>query len=86
MVVHLQVNEVHGAPLALEELLGLGDDGGDEPVQGHLLLEQSPGQREEELRDEKERKELELFCSPCVRAMKVVVSDSFLRRPPLSLT
>ena len=48
-VVGLEVEQVDRAALALQHLTGLRDDGGNEPFQAHLFLEQTPGQGEQEL-------------------------------------
>ena len=54
LVIHLEVQQVYGAPLAVEHVLGLGDDGGDEALQAHLLLEEAPRQSQQELEGGKE--------------------------------
>ena len=44
LVVHFQVEQVDGAALAVEHVLGLRDDRGHKTLQAHLLLEKAPGQ------------------------------------------
>jgi len=52
-VVHLEIEQVEGASLALQQVLGLLDDGGHQPLKTHLFLEEAPGEREEKLEEEK---------------------------------
>jgi len=48
-VIHLEVEQVEGASLALEQVLGLLDDGRDQPLEAHLLLKEAPGKGEKQL-------------------------------------
>ena len=49
-IIHLEVEQVEGAALAFEQVLGLPDDGRDQPLEAHLLLEEAPGQRQKQLK------------------------------------
>ncbi len=52
-VVHLEIEQVEGASLALQQVLGLLDDGGHQTLKTHLFLEEAPGQGEEKLEEKK---------------------------------
>ena len=51
-VIHLEVEQVEGASFALEQVLGLLDDGRDQPLETHLFLKQTPGKGKKQLQRE----------------------------------